>query len=195
MKPNKERQAGTTDDSSTKVQDMQVSQHSRKPNVIGSFLSTDKNRTDFKETELRIGNVIYYQSSEDGLLPNIVDWQDLKWLSENPDSFNETFKPIPISWVVLEHLGWGVEDCSDHHYLSKQVGEWGLFTLLSDGNGLSYVHHNSSISKTVKYYHQLENIFYFTTGFYLDDKLEDLEVEKLVFKILSDGSNTDEMPF
>ena len=47
-----------------------------------------------KETDLRIGNVIYYQSSEDGLLPNIVDWQDLKWLSENPDSFNETFKPI-----------------------------------------------------------------------------------------------------
>jgi hypothetical protein len=36
-----------------------------------------------KETDLRIGNVIYYQSSEDGLLPNIVDWEDLKWLSEN----------------------------------------------------------------------------------------------------------------
>ncbi len=70
-----------------------------------------------KETDLRIGNVIYYQSSQDGLLPNIIDWQDLKWLSENPESFNETFKPIPINWVVLGKLGWWVEDNGDHAFL------------------------------------------------------------------------------
>lgn len=35
MKSNKERQAGATDDSSTKDQDMQVCQHSSKPNVSG----------------------------------------------------------------------------------------------------------------------------------------------------------------
>lgn len=80
-----------------------------------------------KETDLRIGNVIYYQSSEDGLLPNRIDWQDLKWLSENPESFNETFKPIPINWVVLGILGWWVEDNGDHAFLQKQVGEWGIF--------------------------------------------------------------------
>jgi len=34
MKPNKERQAGTKDNSSTKDQDMQVSQHSSKPHVL-----------------------------------------------------------------------------------------------------------------------------------------------------------------
>ena len=45
MKLNKERQAGTVADSSTKVEDASVSQHSSKPHVSGSFLSTDKKRT------------------------------------------------------------------------------------------------------------------------------------------------------
>ena len=137
-----------------------------------------------KETDLRIGNVIYYQSSEDGLLPNIVDWQDLKWLSENPDNFNETFKPIPISWVTLLKLGWQINyDGGVYHLLSKSVGEWG------------YEHRNASCGIDIEYYHQLENIFYFTTGKYLDNQLEELEVSNLANEILSDGSNEKDLPF
>lgn len=148
-----------------------------------------------KETDLRIGNIVYYLSEEDGPLPNKVDWQDIQMLSEHPDSFNERYKAIPISWVVLESLGWSIDDGGDHHYLKKEVGEWGLFSIYSDSNGLSFVHHNSSISKAIKYYHELQNIFYFTTGFELSDKLEDLEESKLVFKILSDGSDKEPLPF
>jgi hypothetical protein len=149
-----------------------------------------------KETDLRIGNVIYYQSSEDGLLPNIVDWQDLKWLSENPDNFNETFKPIPISWVTLLKLGWQINyDGGVYHLLSKSVGEWGLFIITSDGTGLHYEHRNASLSIDIEYYHQLENIFYFTTGKYLDNQLEELEVSNLANEILSDGSNEKDLPF
>ena len=149
-----------------------------------------------KETDLRIGNVIYYQSSEDGLLPNIVDWQDLKWLYENPDSFNETFKPIPISWVTLLKLGWDeFHDGGDHMILSKNVGEWGLFIITADGTGLHYEHRNASCGIDIEYYHQLENIFYFTTGKYLDNQLEELEVSKLANEILTNGSNETDMPF
>ena len=148
-----------------------------------------------KETDLRIGNVIYYQSSEDGLLPNRIDWQDLKWLSENPESFNETFKPIPINWVVLGKLGWWVEDNVDHAFLQKQVGEWGIFIIDSDGNGLSYCSRNASISKKIQYYHELQNVFYSTTGVELNYKLEDLEVSKLVEHILSDGNTGEDLPF
>lgn len=187
---------GTVADSEQKAEDTSVCQHRSKPNVIGSFLSTDKNRTEFKETELRIGNVIYYQSSEDGWLPSKMDWQDLKWLSENPTSFNETFSPIPINFLVLEKLGWTVlHDGGDFHLLSKNVGEWGVFLITADSNGLHYEHRNQSCGIDIKYYHQLENVFYFTTGKFLDDQLEDLEIEKLVNHVLSDGSNTDEMPF
>ena len=148
-----------------------------------------------KETDLRIGNVIYYQSSEDGLLPNKVDWQGLKWLSENSESFNETFKPIPINWVVLGKLGWWVEDNGDHAFLQKQVGEWGIFVIDSDGNGLSYCSRNASISTKIQYYHELQNIFFSTTGVELDYKLEDLEVSKLVEHILSDGYDAENLPF
>ena len=149
-----------------------------------------------KETDLRIGNVIYYQSSEDGLLPNIVDWEDLKWLSEKPDNFNEIFKPIPVSWVTLLKLGWEINhDGGDFHLLSKNVGEWGLFIITSDGNGLHYEHRNASCDIDIEYYHQLENIFYFTTGKYLDNQLEELEVSKLANEILSDGSNVKDLPF
>jgi hypothetical protein len=149
-----------------------------------------------KETDLRIGNIIYYQSSEDGLLPNIVDWDDLKWLSENPASFNETFKPIPISWVTLLKLGWEINhDGGVFHILSKNVGEWGLFLISSDGCGLHYEHRNASFSTDIHYYHQLENLFYFTTGQYLGDDVEELEVSKLSEEMLADDGNGKDLPF
>jgi hypothetical protein len=148
-----------------------------------------------KETDLRIGNIVYYLSEEAGHVPYKVDWHDIQMLSEDQDFFNEKYKAIPISLVVLESLGWSIDDGGDHHYLKKEVGEWGLFSIYSDSSGLSFVHHNSSISKRIKYYHELQNIFYFTTGFELSDKLEELEESKLVFKILSDGSHNDPLPF
>lgn len=131
-----------------------------------------------KETDLRIGNVIYYQSSEDGLLPNIVDWEDLKWLSENPENFNEIFKPIPISWVTLLKLGWEKHFIYDDNSftISKRVGPFKFFSLAVDEKGL---HFATDFDCIIKYYHQLENIVYLITGFYLDDQLEKLEVSKL----------------
>ena len=149
-----------------------------------------------KETDLRIGNVIYYETSEDGLMPNKVDWQDLKWLSENEKSFNESFKPIPISLVTLLKLGWSIfHDGGDYHLLSKQVGEWGLFVIQSDGNGLSYVHTNSSVSRKIKYYHELQNVFFFASGVELSNTMQELEISNLVEQVLSDGHNVDELPF
>jgi hypothetical protein len=41
-------------------------------------------------------------------------------------------------------------------------------------------HRNTNCGIDIEHYHQLENIFYFTTGKYLDNQLEELEVSKLV---------------
>ena len=53
-------------------------------------------------TELRIGNLVNYDTAEGDILPNIIDWQDLKWLSEDEKGFNLVHNPIPLTeeWLL-----------------------------------------------------------------------------------------------
>ena len=46
----------------------------------------------FKKEDLRIGDVLEYNIAETPEAPDwvdcTIDWEDLKWLTENPESFN-----------------------------------------------------------------------------------------------------------
>lgn len=52
--------------------------------------------------ELRTGNQVYYVD-DDQPEPMLykIDWQDLKWLEEKPNSFNECHKPILLTEEMM----------------------------------------------------------------------------------------------
>ncbi len=52
--------------------------------------------------ELRIGNLLNYDTAEGDILTTTIDWQDLKWISEDPKGFNLVHTPISLTeeWLV-----------------------------------------------------------------------------------------------
>jgi hypothetical protein len=53
-------------------------------------------------TELRIGNLVNYDTAEGDVFTNVIDWEDLKWLSEDEKGFNLVHNPIPLTeeWLL-----------------------------------------------------------------------------------------------
>ena len=147
--------------------------------------------------DLRIGNLVYYQTSEDGLLPNVIDWEDIRQCVEHPESFNESYKGIPMNWALCEAIGLSFEDHGDHGIWKGTIGEWGMFDLYHDSNGFFWSP-NSTMGIQCKYFHQFENALYYNTGevFFPNRELlkERLEPSKLVTEILSD-LNGEDLPF
>ena len=150
-----------------------------------------------KPEDLRIGNLVYYQTSEDGLMPNVIDWEDIRLSIESPDYFNEYYKGIPMNWALCEAIGLKFEYNGDSGTWQGYIGEWGVFDLYQDGDGF-YWRANSTMGIRIEYFHQLENALYYNTGeiFFPNRKLlmERLEPSKLVTEILSDISGED-LPF
>jgi len=149
-----------------------------------------------KPTDLRIGNIVYYQT-EEGLVPNIIDWEDLKRCVEHPENFNNEYKGIPLNWPLRDSLGLVWEDFGDWAYWHGHIGEWGVFQLYNDGTGL-FFQLNTTCSIKLEYFHQLQNAIYFSTGdeFFPNKELlfEKLDPEKLKCADLSDP-NIGELPF
>ena len=47
--------------------------------------------------EISVGNVLDYLTSEGDWVPAVMDWQDIKWLSEDPEGFNAVHRPRDIT--------------------------------------------------------------------------------------------------
>ena len=112
--------------------------------------------------ELRIGNKLEYLTSEKELVEATVDWQDLKWISEDPKGFNLVHKPITLTEEILLKCGFVYDD------------EFGLFSLhpitLYKQDGIFWyglLFDNIEI----KYLHQLQNLYFALTGEELEIKL------------------------
>ena len=125
--------------------------------------------------EMRIGNKVHYQTAEGDILPNTIDWQDLKWLSEDGKSFNLCHSPIPLTEEWLVNLGFEIQNKKNNHYV------------INDPNGYADTH-KISIFKTIneqwhiafsdtlngykdyipttkiQYVHQLQNLYFDLTG-------------------------------
>lgn len=144
----------------------------------------------------RYGNLIYYKSSEDKLLPNALDWQDFKWMEENPKSFWETFEPIPLNsktfsatWYVPKN-----ETCIDCEW-AFPFPSYCYVPLQQDSNGIHY-YNCSGLYTEVKWFHELQNLYYSITGKELQIKDKSiLEVPIVDSEVLSDLSENETLPF
>ena len=82
--------------------------------------------TPLKPFELSIGNLLNYDTGE-GIELTVIDWQDLKWLQEEPDFFANHFSPVPLTPEILEGFGFA-------------VGMFNLLTLFVGAHELTYRH-------------------------------------------------------
>lgn len=77
-----------------------------------------------KLNELRTGNLLNYDNSEGETLPTKIDWQDLKWLDEDPKGFNLAHTPIPLTEEKLKELSfenWGEKFCNEYEKYDRWV--------------------------------------------------------------------------
>ena len=129
-----------------------------------------------KAEELRIGNYLNYTATEHDVLLAKIDWQDLKWLTEDEKGFNLVHKPIQLTTEWL--LDFGLE--KEHEFYS-----FGRFTLWSNTENLNdwSLRYNPqhkvpieaygdcclidavvTIVESVKYVHQLQNLYFSLTN-------------------------------
>jgi hypothetical protein len=112
-------------------------------------------------TELRIGNLVNYDTAEGDVFTNVIDWQDLKWLSEDEQGFNLVHNPIPLTeeWLLKFGFEYRKEILFDGWY-SKLIN-YNSIRIFKDENG--FFKYYSSITN-IHYVHQLQNLFYCLCG-------------------------------
>lgn len=111
----------------------------------------------FSIHDLKCGNILNYDTAEGEILPTVIDWQDLKWLTEDPKGFNLVHSPIFLSGEWLDKLGF------DKIQNEKHKVKVGL-----DGddfvkNKMTYQFNRQFVCK-LKYVHELQNLHYILTG-------------------------------
>lgn len=122
-----------------------------------------------KARELRIGNLVNYQTVEGDILVARIDWQDLKWISKDEKGFNIAHSAIPLTEEWLLKFGFEEYEFEDEifGYVLNDFGYVNEFLfmirILIDFEG-------TLIQKPIKYVHQLQNLYFALT------------VEELTFK-------------
>ena len=127
-----------------------------------------------KATELRIGNLVNYDTAEGDVLTNVIDWQDLKWLSEDEQSFNLVHNPIPLTEEWLMKFGFEKSDNefytetfkgdnkSDYYFcirINDNLCDLGICERVDEINK-----YNLICPKYIKHVHQLQNIYFALTN-------------------------------
>ncbi len=112
-----------------------------------------------KANELRIGNILNYNTSKEEVLPIVVDWEIIQSYSQNEIEFTSYFKPLELTPKWLKKFGfiqnnnaWSKNGLSLFDYNFSQ-GELNLILNAS-----------SCPAPDVKYVHQLQNLYFALTG-------------------------------
>ena len=103
-----------------------------------------------RKEDLMIGDKLYYQT-EEGLMVTTLDWQDLKWVSEDEKGFNLAHKPIPLEEDILLKCGNEKELMSDGFY------RYNLNGVGIDMPYFEFCHNDNSIE--IKYVHQYQQLY------------------------------------
>lgn len=111
----------------------------------------------FSIHDLKCGNILNYDTAEGEILPTVIDWQDLKWLAEDPKGFNLVYSPVYLSGEWLEKLGFDKIENETH---KVRVGLDGDDFIK---NQMTYQFNRQFVCK-VKYVHELQNLHYSLTG-------------------------------
>lgn len=144
--------------------------------------------------ELRIGNILNYQTAEGDTLPTILNWQGLQWISQDQQGFNLIHNSIPLTPEMLLKCGFkwvkplkaythDDMDC-EVSLNSKETENYALHELNTKGFGGTipatyydrkfYLTSNGEYlvsTKPIQFIHQFQNLFYALTGEELEVKL------------------------
>ena len=108
--------------------------------------------------ELRCGNILHYITAEGDILTTTLDWQDIKWISEDPKGFNLVHSPIRLDGDNVIKLGF---DFFHKHNLGYKGNS--EYLTLSDWFGCIDVFYcNNQIE--IYFVHELQNLYYSLTG-------------------------------
>lgn len=133
------------------------------------------NSLKFTLHDLKCGNIVNYITAEGDILPHIIDWQDLKWLTEDPKGFNEVHFPMELTEEIL--IKCGLEVSPDRCYFSKVV-ESDFFYAFSDKQKnklelvIDYDVQSCFTDLEIIYFHELQNLHLALTGEHLTFKIK-----------------------
>ena len=117
--------------------------------------------------DLKCGNILNYDTAEGEVLPTCIDWQDIKWLSEDPKGFNLVHSPIPLDRDWLLKLGF-IEDENEELVFKNDLANivqtcfMGLWQIKVDMIGKT--ESISILNEDFLYVHQLQNLCFALTG-------------------------------
>lgn len=117
-----------------------------------------------RTTELRIDNLVNYTTAKGDVLLNVIEWEDLKWLSEDEQGFNLVHNPIPLTEEWLLRFGFvkefNADENSDSFYLKDCDDSFYI-----DYDNSWYIGATSyGYLKGTHYVHQLQNLYFALTG-------------------------------
>ena len=111
----------------------------------------------FTPHDLRIGNVVNYHSSEDGLLPTTIDGQDIATLEVHLNYFNSHHSPIPITVEMLVEVGYRKHGLVSLTYESNS--DHRLSVVGWPSGELQFCIYGNVVTKFT-YLHELQNLHY-----------------------------------
>ncbi|MFN5833972.1 MAG: hypothetical protein ACK459_09590 [Akkermansiaceae bacterium] len=132
-----------------------------------------------KANELRINNILNYTTAENDILPTTLDWQDIKWISEDPKGFNLVHEPIPLTEEWLLKFGFIKYEWNDSFFIKTKFGDLMIqffkdeihlfFTNVgADSQGMKMYGRkylgNLNSTQNVKHVHQLQNLYFALTA-------------------------------
>ena len=119
---------------------------------------TLKTMITLKPTELRIGNILNYTTPEGDVMPITIDWQGLKWISEDPKGFNLVHDEVPITEETLPKSGF-IRD-NDRSTYSLE----GTWYHIIESNGEFVFRGLGASVVVVKSIHHLQNLYHAITS-------------------------------
>jgi hypothetical protein len=121
---------------------------------------------DIKAEELRIGNFFYPDVDGDAYAK--ITAKDILELYSDP--IDDYYKALPLTeeWLIK----FGFEKNTDNGCLFKNIINYWNFILWEKSNYIDLIINKSSIRLSIKYVHQLQNLYFSLTG-------EELEVKNV----------------
>jgi len=105
-----------------------------------------------KKEDLRIGNVLNYYTAEGDVMPAVIDWQDLKWITEDPKGFNAVHEPLSLTRKLVKKI------MNDNPFKNEHLRVW---TSLTDNDVYFEI---LTYNIKITYLHQLQNLYHTLMG-------------------------------
>lgn len=121
---------------------------------------------------LRLGNLVHYHifdkfdDPKESVVVNVIDAEDIKYLSENPT--NESYTPIPLSEGLL--VAAGFTRLNEHYMIDNQRGKTIYCSPIMDvsleksDDGWLVCQLGFSLHIEIKYFHQWQNFYFVWVG-------------------------------